>query len=461
MPRLRGSSTVVALISFVWLLLFVYYESVVPYRKAAQCQWASSKKQTNVLLVADPQLIDSHTYPGRNSLLLKISQHTVDIYLRQNYRALVNSLKPDYIFFLGDYLDNGRLCLDNYYKKEFRRFEKIFNSFPRYTRGKNLFTSVPGNHDVGFGNGVKAPLQARFASHFGQPNTLLLINGVDFIMLDTPSYSSDDPELRKEAVQFVDSLPLPSNPRILLSHIPFFRDTNLRPCGPLRERNPFLQIAGYQYQLVISPEHLKELLDKIQPQLMFAGDDHDYCDVVHESGARDITVKSISMAMGIKYPAVQLLSFSAANDKLSYDTHICYLPRPYLNVFAYVLMAIFSAILIIVWDIKQRSSRYNYAMLPIWNQERTASDLNEETDGVSQKVFEFMANSDKSSEFIPLPNYTFTPRTWEKRCEKALLNKKQSFIRILRKWNILMCIKHLSVLALIAIFLYNIVVAFV
>lgn len=461
MPRLRGSSTVVVFLSCVWLLLFVYYEHIVPYRRAAQCKWAQLEKQTNVLFVADPQLIDSHTYPGRNSLLLKVSQHTVDLYLKQNYKALIKHLRPDYVMFLGDYLDNGRLCLNDYYENEFRRFERIFNRFPQYVRGKNLFTSVPGNHDIGFGNGVKPELQARFASHFGKPNTVETINGVDFIMLDTPSFSSEAPEIRKNAAQFVNSLPAATNPRILLSHIPFFRDPGRQQCGPFRERNPFLQIAGYQYQLAISPDLLKELLEKIKPQLMFAGDDHDYCDILHESGARDIAVKSISMAMGIKYPAVQLLSYTAKDQKMSYDTHICYLPRPYVNVFAYILMAIVSATVIILWDLKQRSSRYNYSMIPVWSLERTSTDLPEEQEGISQKVFEFMANLDKSSDYIPLPNYTFTPRTWEKRCEKALLSKKQSFIRVLRKWNVLMCARHLVILAFVAMTTYKLVIMFV
>lgn len=458
MPRLRGSSTVVACLLALWLIVFIYYEHIVPARAAARCLWGTIPNQKNVLLVADPQLIDGHTYPGRNSALLRLSQHTVDVYLKQNYQALVSRLQPDYIMFLGDYLDNGRLCEDDYYEGEFSRFEHIFNTFPSYTRGKNLFTTVPGNHDVGFGNGVKALLQSRFVRHFGTPNTVESINGVDFVFLDSPLYSSEDPAIRNAAAQFVDSLSTPTKPRILLSHIPLFRDTELYPCGPARERNPFLQIAGYQYQLVIAPDLLQELIDKVQPQLLFAGDDHDYCDITHPSGAREITVKSISMAMGIKYPAVQLLSFTAEDNKLDYDTHMCYLPQPYLDVFVYVVMAIASAVGIVVFNIKQRSSRYNYSMLPLWTLERLSSDLTEDHDGISQKVHEFMVNLDKSSEFIPLPNYTFTPRTWEKRCERALIKKKRSFSRLVKKWNLLICMKHLLVQGIITVVLYNVIV---
>ncbi|WPK27322.1 hypothetical protein PUMCH_004703 [Australozyma saopauloensis] len=461
MPRLRGSSTVVVFLSAIWLLLFLFYEHIIPYTAARRCLWGHVANQKNILFVADPQLIDSHTYPGRNSALLSLSQHTVDVYLKQNYKALVKHLKPDYIFFLGDYLDNGRLCADDYYEGEFKRFERIFNQFPQYVRGKNWFTSIPGNHDVGFGNGVKAALQTRFASHFGHPNSIELINGVDFILLDTPSLSSEDPTVRQNAANFLHTLSKPTKPRVLLSHIPLYRDTTLQPCGPFRERNPFLQIAGHQYQLAVSPELLKELLLRIQPQLLFAGDDHDYCDITHDSGAREFTVKSISMAMGIKYPAVQLLSFAGEGQSLNYDTRMCYLPQPYLDVVAYALMAVVSTVIILVWNIKQRSSRYNYSMLPVWSLERTSSDLTEDQEGISQKVYEFMANLDRNSEFIPLPNYTFTPRTWEKRCERAILNKKQSFARVVRKWNLLMCVKHLVVTTALTLLSYNLVLVFI
>lgn len=459
--RLRGSGALLAILSALWLALFTYFELIAPYRNAAKCHWGNVDKKTNVMLVADPQLIDGHTYPERNRLLLKLSQHTVDVYLKQNYKALVNQLKPDYIMFLGDYLDNGRLCDDNYYEIEFLRFEKIFNVFPQYVRGKNLFTSVPGNHDVGFGNGVKAALQARFASHFGKANTVCEIEGVDFIMLDSPSLSSQDPEIRKDSLQFLELLSAPINPRVLLSHVPLFRDTEKQPCGPHRERNPFLQIAGYQYQLALDPDILEYLLNRIRPQLIFAGDDHDYCAIVRDNGAREYTVKSISMAMGIQYPAVQLLSFAAKGPILQYDTHMCYLPSPYVKVFAYLFAAIFSSFIVVFWNIKQRPSRYGYSMLPLWGLERTSSDLSEEQEGISQNASEYMASKDKSSKFVSLPSYAFTPRTWEKRYEREFFSKKQSLKKILNRWNVLICLKHMCILGVMTLIIYNLVIKFV
>lgn len=39
-----------------------------------------------------------------------------------------------------------------------------------------------------------------------------------------------------------------------------------------------------------------------------SGDDHDYCEVQRQGGVREVTVKSFSMAMGIRRPGFQLLS---------------------------------------------------------------------------------------------------------------------------------------------------------
>jgi len=39
-----------------------------------------------------------------------------------------------------------------------------------------------------------------------------------------------------------------------------------------------------------------------------SGDDHDYCELQHQGGAREVTVKSFSMAMGVRKPGFQLLS---------------------------------------------------------------------------------------------------------------------------------------------------------
>jgi ethanolamine phosphate phosphodiesterase len=127
----------------------------------------------------------------------------------------------------------------------------------------------------------------------------------------------------------------PEFPTILLTHVPLYRPGGT-PCGPLREhwppspppkgqtvplehdeRNAIPIRQGYQYQNVLQPEISKDLVEKVgNVGYVFSGDDHDYCDVLHKrytgsplTGAiREITVKSISWAMGVRKPGFLLLS---------------------------------------------------------------------------------------------------------------------------------------------------------
>jgi hypothetical protein len=123
-------------------------------------------------------------------------------------------------------------------------------------------------------------------------------------------------------------------PTILLTHVPLYRAPGT-PCGPQRERwpptpppkdqteplenderNAIRVAAGYQYQNVLKREITVEIADKIGDiRYAFSGDDHDYCEVLHKdyvsgggNGIREITVKSISWAMGVRKPGVVLVS---------------------------------------------------------------------------------------------------------------------------------------------------------
>lgn len=548
LPKVRNSYALVLALAAVFFVQFVYFEWLVPARAAGRCLWKKpSEKSTNVLLVADPQLIDNHTYPGRNPALLKLLQHTVDTYLAQNYRAFVNKLQPDYIFFLGDYLDNGRLSTDEYFNHEVRRFWRIFDRWPgKYVHGKNWFTNVAGNHDIGFGNGVKAYLRQRFEGVFGAANAVIDIDGTDFVVLDTPLYSAEG-ELSTDSRNFVASLgsvskreegatsqdmdaveqkslkdvtgdvnalfeeknkggvdgeiakgpadtvegsgspveagsalaenevketidnqeaftsevpnaglkaesispnppheapqgshTLTSRKRVLLSHVPFYRDPKVQTCGPLRESPVFHLGPGYQYQLALLADISAELLSKINPVVSFTGDDHDYCDVVHPlTNTREITVKLVSMAMGIWKPAVQLFSFDASTLQFEYDTHLCYLPTPYTNVVAYTVTATIVAFFLLGHALRLRPSRYNYtySILPTHGDLELAILME---NPMSKKVSDFLKEQDEGSSIsTPLPAYTSTASKLIPELAAAKYRfARLSIRRFSRKWNL-------------------------
>jgi hypothetical protein len=121
-------------------------------------------------------------------------------------------------------------------------------------------------------------------------------------------------------------------PTILLTHVPLYRPPGT-PCGPLREhwpptppppgkpalehddRNAISVRGGYQYQNVLDREITADIAEKVGDiRYAFSGDDHDYCELVHKAypsaggGIREITVKSISWAMGVRLPGIVLVS---------------------------------------------------------------------------------------------------------------------------------------------------------
>ena len=149
-------------------------------------------------------------------------------------------------------------------------------------------------------------------------------------------------------------------PSVILTHVPLYRPEGT-PCGPLRERFPPSKTAdgknperddpnsihvrqGVQYQNVLTPEVSKEIIDLVGDVThVFSGDDHDYCDITHRGytskngGIREVTVKSISWAMGVRKPGFVLLSLWNPVDAegkaigpraadTTIQTHLCLLP---------------------------------------------------------------------------------------------------------------------------------------
>ena len=436
------SLTKVALV-IIWVLVLWWGESLVFWRSIAKCRWENWEQWVclaiviifaghcssdyvqpseavphHVILLADPQLVDPHTYPGRPFPLSTLTVRYTDLYMRRAFTALEATLDPDTALFLGDLFDGGREWgtgkdqnpdprwnrWDNkYWLGEYDRFGRIFldpwNSRARKagcTREDRKFVaSLPGNHDLGIGRGIRLPVRDRFITYFGESNRVDFIGNHTFVSVDTVSLSARGqrqsdmthhdsqqqpneeiwgiPEAflsqakRRKAIvvnrelctrsgrphtqllnhkvyelndtnsptQQLETDPddAPELPTVLLTHVPLYRSPGT-PCGPLRERWPPSQsqdrsdefsekdernaIAvreGYQYQNVLQDDISKELIDKIgNVQHVFSGDDHDYCEVVHHGftskggGVREITVKSMSWAMGVRKPGFLLVS---------------------------------------------------------------------------------------------------------------------------------------------------------
>jgi ethanolamine phosphate phosphodiesterase len=159
-------------------------------------------------------------------------------------------------------------------------------------RGKKIISSLPGNHDLGFGPEIKVSVRQRFEAYFGEGNRVDVIGNHTFVSVDTVSLSAGDSPQRDlaaakdiyapadeflnevkaikrkaaarelkfwrgevedvvfdhkvEEAENADFSNLPSLdpgengpdfPTVLLTHVPLYRPPGT-PCGPLREHWP-------------------------------------------------------------------------------------------------------------------------------------------------------------------------------------------------------------------------------
>ncbi|KNG46531.1 fumarate reductase [Stemphylium lycopersici] len=409
---LRRLFTLVNALVVLWWTVLYWGERGVFNSAIESCDWdkwedwEAGANPHRLIFVADPQLIDPHTYPGRPWPLNPLTYKYTDLYLRRTYSRLQTILYPDTVFFLGDLFDGGREWStrtttspeeqyrkygDDFWMNEYRRFGDLFfkhwgdggmDARPGQP-GRKLISSLPGNHDLGFARGVQVGVRDRFSAYFGDGNRIDVIANHTFVSIDSLSLSAfgqESPQqvehIWRPTKEFLEGAkkrkkrliqrelraqqglkPYPGMPHyeikteslakselphanddvtefptILLSHVPLYRAPGT-PCGPLREhwpptppppgepplehddRNAIAVRGGYQYQNVLNREITADIAEKVgNIRYAFSGDDHDYCEVVHKAyasaggGIREITVKSISWAMGVRLPGVVMLS---------------------------------------------------------------------------------------------------------------------------------------------------------
>lgn len=342
-----------------WLVLVHYFERSHVKHTIKACrwnkweQWDHDNPPHRVVLIADPQIVDEYSYPDKPWAVQWLMRTFADNYLHRNYMFASHLLDPDTTFFLGDLFDGGREWDDRRWFKEYKRYKRLFPS----KVGRRTYDSIPGNHDIGF-HTVHRNVSERFSQYFGNLNDYVEIGNHSIVMLDTISMSNSDPDIAAESVEFLEQINSklnPQFPRVLLVHVPFYRFPDTQVCGPLREKKdkPFPLQRGNQYQTVIEYEISQRVLSVVHPDLIFAGDDHDYCDIQQpytydneNKIAREIAVKSAAMSSGIKYPAIQLLSLNNPTDSPSlvqqetFQTHMCYMPTPMLSIGVYFVVVL-------------------------------------------------------------------------------------------------------------------------
>jgi len=194
-------------------------------------------------------------------------------------------------------------------------------------------------------------------------------------------------------------------PTILLTHVPLYRKA-ATPCGPYREHYPpsssdeelqedeqnSLKISGgYQYQNVLTQTVSNDLVSKVGPNLVhvYSGDDHDYCEIAHRefSGSpREITVKSLSWAMGVRRPGFVLTSLwnpidpatgkPLENISATLQNRLCLLPDQlsifihYGMVLAFSLVILFARAVLVTIYPSQSNNANAGPILPVTKDQR-------------------------------------------------------------------------------------------
>ncbi|KAG0236468.1 hypothetical protein BGW42_003374 [Actinomortierella wolfii] len=319
-----------------------------------------------VIIIADPQLTDWFSY-GQSGFLLTLVEIYTDLYMRRAFSRLHASLKPDAVLFLGDLNDGGRESSDAVFEKNGKRFFKrvfqtrhtawnqqplvvdpvvpmegqhdVMSSSSTHYRqvenvplvadvrakirlaGQSVRFYVAGNHDVGFGDTLIRPSLTRYKKMFGAVNYEIEVGNHSFVVLDTLSLSSGIQDIRHESDDFLNKISQepPKLPRILFTHFPLFRLDTTK-CGPERETTQLIVNGnGTQYQNMVNLTLSQQILAGVQPDMIFSGDDHDWCEVAHPvvnnssndtitSFSPEVTLPTFSFAQGIMQPGFVVMS---------------------------------------------------------------------------------------------------------------------------------------------------------
>ena len=411
--------------------------------------------------------------------------------MRRSYNQLQSRLRPDSTLFLGDLFDGGREWATakttspdeqykqygtNFWLREYTRFSSLFLKDWTYGSvasaaapiGRRLIASVPGNHDLGFANGIRPAVKSRFDAYFGPMNRIDVIGNHSVVSLDTVSLSAMDqsdpkdgsagsaanehiwkptedflheaknlkhravqrewqqlrgktntsPSTRFPAhVQSLEDAPISLDvriqdttisssqfPSIVLSHVPLYRSGDAS-CGPMRERGNAIPLAyGHQYQNALTPLISSDIVKHLVPEeiaMIYSGDDHDYCEIEHNEFTgriKEITVKSISWAMGVRKPGVQLVSLwnpidttsspssTTATPRNTVQNHLCLLPDQLSIFIRYAQLLLLTLIILGISALRSRQpdrhSNHDRSqpLLPINSADKTSASSSSDSD---------------------------------------------------------------------------------
>nr|CAG8441532.1 1843_t:CDS:2 [Entrophospora candida] len=256
--------------------LYLYYYT-------AFCGWKWKDSETRILFLADPQ-IEGESKIRRQGIRGKIDLFGNDLYLRHIYTSFVSldslfSSKPTHTIVLGD-LFSSQWIKDKEFKQRTERYKWIFGD-PKGEYNHKLI-NLTGNHDIGYSGDMNKHRVERWKEAFGEMNfikkfhKLAIINSMN---VDGPVL---DEELHYETWSFLrklsDEEDYRNTPLILLTHIPIHKEEGICVDGPMIVYNSDNTIKEQNH---LSQNSSNFILTKLKPRFIFAGHDHEGCDVTH------------------------------------------------------------------------------------------------------------------------------------------------------------------------------------
>jgi len=293
---LKQSSPAFFCLLALWIVFLVFGELVMFQLAFLSCHWPTHpldlsdtvvEEEERVALIADPQLTDRFSYHFMKSggLLAQIVQFHSDLYMRRCFRLLQRWMTPSTIFILGDLLDSAKWLGNVEYEDEVERYQQLFKLVDPNTR---IYT-ISGNHDVGFKIPTVMQLTERYERTFGPVNNRVQVGQFEFILLSSASLEmkEHDTSTYEKTLQFMRTIQQDGSPRykprVLLTHVPLWRPSTAS-CGQLRKSSTAIpNCQGFSYKCLIGEELTRDIFEKLRPVLVFSGDDHDQCVVLHSS----------------------------------------------------------------------------------------------------------------------------------------------------------------------------------
>ncbi|KAJ1897646.1 hypothetical protein LPJ66_003239 [Kickxella alabastrina] len=415
-----GRRIATRILRIYWVVLLLIGEIGLYRWHISRCKWPIHEKLAkaspdfvHVAIVADPQIVDHYSY-GQSGLLLRTVEFFTDIYIRKSYRFLQTIRNPSAVIFLGDLMDGGREWTDEVWHKEYDRYKNLFvNRSPQRMRTYDM----AGNHDIGIGNTVVPHALERFHKYIGPTNQVLNIADHEIILLDTLTLENDNPQVSNSSRQLVQQLSEDRSgdkPRLLFTHVPMSRPDGTY-CGFERQskRNFLPNRRGYQFRDQLFANTTLRLLDAIQPNAVFSGDDHDSCTVEHQipssqNMTTEYTIGAFGWASGVPIASYALLTLYPRTSKVNaqFQVRRCFLPHQ-LGIYE-VYIANFAMSLLVVAVLCYQGS-HSYHPAALYSQINCGSSDAPECE---RHLVDFSSPSSESLSSPSLPLPVITPGKW-------------------------------------------------